>query len=91
MNLVAQEYVASRLDVDGALVLSEFAGSAEYLKEAFLVNPHDVRGTAATLRQALAVGDDEARERMQALRVAVKKLDVHLWADAFLQALERRR
>ena len=53
MNLVAKEFVAAREDGTGALVLSEFAGAAAELSEAFLVNPHDVDGLKQTLLQAL--------------------------------------
>ncbi|MGF1466972.1 MAG: trehalose-6-phosphate synthase [Sandaracinaceae bacterium] len=91
MNLVAQEYVASRVDHDGVLILSEFAGSAQYLTDALLVNPYDVDRTTEALRYALRMPADEERARMRSLRTAVKKLDVHLWADAFLEHLERWR
>lgn len=91
MNLVAQEYVASRVDGDGALVLSEFAGSARVLEDALQVNPHDVDATTAALKQALKMPLEEQRERMRSLRTVVKKLDVHLWAQEFLELLERRR
>ena len=53
MNLVAKEYVACRHDDDGALVLSEFAGAADELRQALLVNPHDIDGVKEALARAL--------------------------------------
>jgi alpha,alpha-trehalose-phosphate synthase [UDP-forming] len=88
MNLVAQEYVASRVDDDGALVLSEFAGAAEYLHEAVLVNPYDIGGLAAGLEEALGLPRRELKRRMRAMRGEVARLDVHRWADGFIQSVE---
>ena len=88
MNLVAHEYCASRLEETGALVLSEFAGSAHYMPDALLVNPHDVNQTMDALLTALRMPPEVQRERMRALRAVVKKLDVHGWAERYLQQLE---
>ena len=91
MNLVALEYVASRTTGDGALVLSEFAGAAERLQEAYVVNPHDVDAVATQLDRALHDPIEERRRRMSALRKTVESLDVELWARSFLhQLLEAR-
>lgn len=89
MNLVAHEYVASRTDLSGVLVLSEFAGAARYLDGALLVNPYDIQGTAETLRFALRMSASEQRERMKTLRTKVRQLDVHRWADGVLASIER--
>ena len=85
MNLVAKEYVACRFDDDGALVLSEFAGAADELRQAWLVNPYDINGMKAALLEAYRAeprekgapdagdappGDGERRQAA--------------WADAFL-------
>ena len=88
MNLVAKEFVASRTDGDGVLVLSELAGAAAELAEAVLVNPYDVAGTAAAIGQALDLPEDERRERMAGLRARVTRWDVHGWARAFVSRLE---
>lgn len=88
MNLVAQEYCAARVGEDGVLVLSEFAGAATYLQDALRVNPHDVEATTEALATALAMPRDEQARRMSALRGAVRALDVHDWAAAYLAALE---
>jgi trehalose-6-phosphate synthase len=90
MNLVAQEYVAARSDGGGVLVLSEFAGAAEYLCGAVKVNPYDVGGIAEALHTALAMPPDQARERMQAMQLEVERLDVHTWAHNNLALLEHR-
>ena len=89
MNLVAKEFVASRPDGDGVLVLSEFAGAAAELSEALLVNPYDVEQTAATLHRALTMPADERRTRMAVLRERVMTYDVHRWARSFITRLER--
>jgi trehalose 6-phosphate synthase/phosphatase len=91
MNLVAKEYAASRIDDDGVLVLSEFAGAAAELREAVLVNPYDIEGTAAALAGALAMPEEERRSRMRALRAHVRTADVHAWAQSFVDALTADR
>lgn len=87
MNLVAKEYIACRHDDGGVLVLSEFTGAAEELTAALLVNPHDTDGVKAAIARALEMPDDDARERMQALREQVLEHDVARWAREFLDAL----
>jgi len=87
MNLVCKEYVASRYDLGGALVLSEFAGAAAELTSAFLVNPHDLDGVKNALEAALTLDPAEGRRRMRALRRQVLTHDVDRWARSFLDAL----
>ena len=88
MNLVAKEFPAARIDEDGVLVLSEFAGASEELREAVLVNPYDVDGTAAAIHHALTMDGPERRRRMRALRATVLERDVHQWVARFLETLE---
>ncbi len=88
MNLVAKEYVASRTDGDGVLVLSELAGAASELGEALTVNPYDVESMARILDRALCMPEAERRERMTALRDKVHARPVELWASSFVAALE---
>lgn len=80
MNLVAKEYIACRNEDDGVLVLSEFAGAAEQLDQALIVNPYDLDGLARILGEAVDMPADEQRERMTALRAHVRRWDVHTWA-----------
>jgi trehalose 6-phosphate synthase/phosphatase len=88
MNLVAKEFVASRTDGDGVLVLSEFAGASWELPEAIQVNPYDVEGTAESCYRALMMGAEERRTRLEPLRARVQTYDVHRWAATFLEQLE---
>ncbi|MDA8437743.1 MAG: trehalose-6-phosphate synthase [Propionibacterium sp.] len=88
MNLVAKEYVASKTDGSGALVLSEFAGAAEELKQAYIVNPYDINGMKEMILQAVRDSPAAKRRRMRALRRQVLNNDIHVWADAFLHDLD---
>ena len=88
MNLVAKEFVASRTDGDGVLVLSEFAGASWELPEAIQVNPYDVDGMAESTYRALTMDPDERRSRLTPLRTRVETYDVHRWAATFLEQLE---
>jgi trehalose 6-phosphate synthase/phosphatase len=87
MNLVAKEFVASRVDEDGVLLLSEFAGAASELGEAVQINPYDVEQMAQAIRQALEMSEEERRLRMLALRRRVAAYDVHRWAESFIETL----
>ncbi len=87
LNLVAKEYVASRVDGRGVLLLSEFAGAAQELPSAVLVNPHDVDGVAAALERAVAMPVEEQRQRMRRMRRQVKSHDVFDWAQKCLTDL----
>ena len=87
MNLVAKEYVGARVDSGGALVLSEFAGAAGELRQAFLCNPHDLDGVKEALMRAIHVDPVEGRKRMHAMHTYLKAHDVRTWADSFLATL----
>jgi trehalose 6-phosphate synthase/phosphatase len=87
MNLVCKEFVASRIDEDGVLVLSEFAGAADELSEALIVNPYDASGMADAMHEALLMPGPERRRRMRLLRRQVMSSTVHRWAEGFLDAL----
>lgn len=91
MNLVAKEYVACRLEDDGALVLSEFAGAAEELRQAFLVNPYDIDGMKAQMMAAHDADPKERRRRMRAMRKTITEFDVSAWAETFLEELAVER
>jgi trehalose 6-phosphate synthase len=89
MNLVAKEYVAARADGRGALVLSEFAGAAAELEQAFLVNPHDVDGLKDTLLRAMDAEPADLAARMASMRDHLRSHDILAWARAYLTALDR--
>ena len=87
MNLVAKEYVAARADNTGALVLSEFTGSAAELEDSFLVNPHDLDEIKQAFLDALNTPPEELAARMKRMREHVCAHDVRKWAREFLDAL----
>ncbi len=89
MNLVAKEYVAARHDDGGALVLSEFAGAADELRQAFMVNPYDINGVKAAMLAAVQGQPRDLRRRMRAMRSYVRNHTIDHWADAFLGELGR--
>ena len=88
MNLVAKEFVTSRTDEDGVLVLSEFAGAAAEMGEALQINPYDIERAAETYAQALFMPEEERRLRMRALRGRIVPRDVHGWARSFIETLQ---
>ena len=87
MNLVAKEFPASRVDGDGVLVLSEFAGAADELTDALLVNPYDVADAADATHRALSMPEEERRRRMRGLRHVVTTHHVQWWVASFLDVL----
>ncbi|ABM61896.1 alpha,alpha-trehalose-phosphate synthase (UDP-forming) [Halorhodospira halophila] len=88
MNLVAKEFVAAQDPGDpGALVLSRYAGAAEELDGAVLVNPYDVDQMVDAMHQALTMPLGERRERWQQMMDALRRQDVHRWRKDFIQAL----
>ncbi len=91
MNLVAKEYIATRDDNRGVLVLSEFTGAADELRQAVRVNPHDIEGLKEAIVTAIEMPPREQGRRMRALRKKVLENDVTAWSSSFLHALEEAR
>jgi trehalose 6-phosphate synthase/phosphatase len=91
MNLVAKEYVASRADETGVLILSEMAGAASELGEAVMVNPNDIPGIARSLKTALEMPVELQRDHMTAMRDRLRRYDLVRWAADFLEALRENR
>ena len=89
MNLVAKEYVMSRTDITGSLVLSEFAGAAAELRGAFMVNPHDLDGIKDAILLAMSASPKETRDRMSRMRRRTMRRDVYDWAESFILALQQ--
>src|SRR5262249_47741467 len=87
MNLVAKEYCACRIEQDGVLILSQFAGAAEQLKpDAVLVNPYDVEQMAEAIVNAFRMSETERTARMKRMRRVVREESVFCWVDSFLKA-----
>ena len=87
MNLVAKEYVACRFDDDGVLLLSEFTGASDELRQAVLVNPHDIEGLKDAMVEAIRMPRRERARRMRVLRKRVRDNDVAKWSARFLETL----
>jgi len=87
MNLVAKEYCACNIERTGALILSEFAGTAAQLKSgAILVNPHHIAACADAIYMALHMSERERKIRMQKLRRNIRRHDIFWWVDSFMQS-----
>lgn len=91
MNLVAKEFVASRRDKTGVLVLSEMAGSANELTEALLINPNDTAEISRSIFQGLEMSDSEQYSRMECMQTTIRQYDVVEWAADFFRQLEQAR
>ena len=92
MNLVAKEYVAAQNPDDpGVLVLSKFAGAANELDTALLVNPHDIDGMARTIAVALSMPFPERRMRWEAMMAKLRCRSIQQWFTSFVEALETAR
>ena len=87
MNLVAKEFVASRIDEDGVLILSRFTGAARELSQAMVVNPFAEEEVAEAIHQALEMSREERGKRMQKLRAVVAENNIYRWAGKLLSAL----
>jgi len=87
LNLVAKEFVSSREDEDGVLVLSQFAGAAEELSDANTLNPFSVDEIASGILTGLTMPHEERRRRMRRMRETVAKNNVYRWAGKMLSAL----
>ena len=93
MNLVAKEYVASRFDEDGVLILSPFTGAAHELTDALIVNPYATEHFADAFRDAVEMPRDERRTRMIRMRAVVRENNIYKWAAGLLVDLmkDKRR
>ena len=91
MNLVAKEFVASRHDQQGVLILSVFTGAARELRDALLVNPYDIEQTAEAIRSALEMRAEERQTRMEHMRKIVREQNVYRWAANLIGSLSEVR
>jgi trehalose 6-phosphate synthase/phosphatase len=88
MNLVSKEYIASKTDQKGVLILSEMAGASRELAEAIMVNPNDIWDFAEKIYQALNMPEDEQKRRMSAMQQTVSKFDIFTWVKNFMDKLD---
>lgn len=91
MNLVCKEYIASKSQRNGVLILGEAAGAAATLTDALIVNPNDIRDFAEKIFQALSMPEDERNQRMKSLQEMVKHADIFRWAADFINLLADAR
>jgi len=91
MNLVAKEFVASRDDEQGVLILSQFTGAARELPEALIVNPYDIEQSAVAIHVALTMQPGERGARMRTMRHLVQEFNVYRWAGRMLLDAARMR
>jgi trehalose-6-phosphate synthase len=87
MNLVAKEYIASRSNNDGVLILSQFAGASHELHSALVINPYDIEQSADAIYTALQMPADQQRQRMKQMRRMVMSNNVYLWASSILRTM----
>ncbi|WP_159023816.1 bifunctional alpha,alpha-trehalose-phosphate synthase (UDP-forming)/trehalose-phosphatase [Formosa sp. L2A11] len=88
MNLVAKEYVATRTNQDGVLILSEMTGASKEMNEALLINPNNFDQIADTIKQAIEMPIEEQQTRIKILQERLERYSVEKWAKEFLKALE---
>lgn len=88
MNLVCKEYIASRVDKTGVLILSEMAGASKELYEALIINPTNKEAVSDAIFQALTMPEEEQVRRMEALQQTVEKFNIHHWIRNFMDKLK---
>lgn len=91
MNLVAKEYIATRTNGTGVLILSEMAGSAYEMNEALLINPNNFEEQADTLKQAITMPEEEQANRIALLQKRLSRYNVEVWANSFMETLIRQK
>lgn len=89
MNLVAKEYIASRIDKKGVLILSEMAGAAKEMNEALVINPNNYGEIADALKEALTMPEEEQIERNTILQKRLQRYNITKWANDFMNSLQR--
>jgi len=87
MNLVAKEFVSSRVDGDGVLILSRFTGAVDEMPEALLINPYAINEFARRIKEAIEMPETERRKRMEAMRETVASNNIYLWGASIVSRL----
>jgi len=89
MNLVSKEFVASRADEQGVLIISEMAGAARELTDALTINPNDIKEMAQKIKEGLTMELSDQQQRMVNMRRRVQQYDVRTWATEFIDAVHK--
>jgi len=89
MNLVCKEYIASKLNKSGVLILSEMAGASKELSDAILVNPNDIDQMVDAMGQAINMDIGEQKKRMEVMQNSLKRYNIHHWVKLFMSHLEK--
>jgi trehalose 6-phosphate synthase len=87
MNLVAKEFIASRVSNDGVLILSRFAGASQELQGAIVINPYDIEKTADAIKEALEMPEEEQQTRMKQMRQILVENNIYFWAANLLRSM----
>ena len=87
MNLVAKEFVASRNQNDGSLILSRFAGASQELQGAIIINPYDIEKSADAIKSALEMTKEEQNQRMTQMRMVIVRHNIYSWAASLLRTM----
>ena len=88
MNLVCKEYIASKLDKKGVLILSEMAGASKELSDAILINPNDINQLVEAMKEALDMPIEEQQRRMEIMQKSIQRYNIHQWVDLFMSRLD---
>ncbi|MBI4688552.1 MAG: trehalose-6-phosphate synthase [Nitrospirae bacterium] len=91
MNLVAKEFIVSRDNEDGILILSQFTGASRELRDAVIINPYDIEAAADAIHLSLTMETSESSERMKRMRAVVKEHNIYRWAGNLITDLARLR
>ena len=87
MNLVCKEFIASKLDKKGVLILSEMAGSSKELSDAIIINPNDINQLVHAIKMALEMPLEEQNRRMEIMQNSLQRYNIHAWVKLFMQRL----
>jgi len=87
MNLVCKEYIASKLDQKGVLILSEMAGASKELSDAILINPNNIRQMIDAIKEGLTMSESEQKRRMKIMQESIKRYNIHAWVSLFMERL----
>tara|TARA_Y100001972_G_scaffold128409_1_gene188992 strand:+ start:1737 stop:3908 length:2172 start_codon:yes stop_codon:yes gene_type:complete len=88
MNLVCKEFIASKLDKKGVLILSEMAGSSKELSDAILINPNDIDQLVSALKKALSMPEKQQVLHMAVMQKSLKRYNIHHWVNLFMKRLD---